>query len=341
MVALDSVQSFDPDQCFLCGEGIPPKSAKRTREHVFPRWLLEKLSLYDRGITSLNGRTIHYRKLVVPCCTGCNSGELARVEHRVKTAIESGPDWFRTLDRRDAFLWLGKIYYGLLYFESLQPRDPRSPHGPTVVQHGHLQTLQFHHLLLQAARGKVNWQPETPGPASILTFECLPSTTVAGSFDYADDLDLPILALRIGTMGIITVLQDWGHAESVGERRLLAGSRMAIHPTQFRELFALVRYLSHATWTDRKHITLTDPTSGTTTIIAPQSVALAIGAIDPSIYAEFLATALETSIAEVFDGHRVIMLSCDETDEPTQVSADTAFVGLSGAPLWPFHGELS
>lgn len=334
-------QTVGPDHCFLCGESIPPGSSDRTREHVFPRWLLSHLGLYDRGVTSIDGRIVHYRRLVVPCCTGCNSGELARLEERVQKAVEAGPHGFLELDRRDAFLWLGKVYYGLLYFESLLAGNPRDPDGPRVVPAEQLRALRFHHFLLGAARGEVRWEPETPGPASILTFECLPGATAAQQFDYCDDLQLPVLALRVGELGIVAALQDWGAVESIVEKRLVAGKHLALHPTQFREIFAMVRYLTHTTWTDRVHLAVTDPASGTTTLIeGPQSARPTEGIVEPAEYAAFLAKALETSIDDVFDGEHVIMLTCDGNDAPNPVSPDTAFCGLSGGLLWPHRGEV-
>lgn len=39
----------------------------------------------------------------------------------MRVGFEGGLATFARLDRRDLFLWLGKIYYGLVYKESLQP----------------------------------------------------------------------------------------------------------------------------------------------------------------------------------------------------------------------------
>lgn len=79
--------TFDNDHCFLCGS---PLSQDGTAEHVFPKWLLEKYDLWDRKLTLLNGTTIAYRQLTVPCCQKCNNKYLSSLEMDMRDAVNAG-----------------------------------------------------------------------------------------------------------------------------------------------------------------------------------------------------------------------------------------------------------
>lgn len=57
-------QQFGGVCCFICGLRIPEGSAQRTREHVFPKWLLKELDLCDAAATLIDGRRLAYRDLV-------------------------------------------------------------------------------------------------------------------------------------------------------------------------------------------------------------------------------------------------------------------------------------
>jgi len=114
-------QRFGNDHCFLCGTDIPEGSPARTREHVFPKWLLHAMDLWDGSVTQINGRLLRYRQLTVPCCVTCNGTDMSGVESRVRAAFGGGLEAFRELDHRDLLLWLGKIYYGLVYREACNP----------------------------------------------------------------------------------------------------------------------------------------------------------------------------------------------------------------------------
>ncbi|MFJ8896802.1 hypothetical protein ACIRCZ_19625 [Leifsonia sp. NPDC102414] len=147
--------TIGPDSCFICGRPIPEGSPQRTREHVFPKWLLRQLGLAESTLTSINRQTIGYYQLTVPCCRTCNGVDFSAIEKRVQVAFSAGLDAVRRLDRRDLFLWLGKIYYGVVYAESLRRADVRDPASPPLVPEEHLESIRFHHFLLQAASGAV------------------------------------------------------------------------------------------------------------------------------------------------------------------------------------------
>lgn len=332
-------QTEGTDHCYICGRHIPRGSEKWSVEHVFPKWLLRNLSLFESTITSINRQSIKYSQLTVPCCTQCNNVEFSQIEERIKDAFSSGVDAVRSLDRRDLFLWLAKVYYGVVYLESLRVVDVRDRTGPPLVPGEHLRSVRFVHFLLQAASGAVVWEPASPGPASLLVFECQTDPeNPRNNFDYIDNLFSPLIAIRAGSIGIIAVLEDWGFLEEIREKRFDAAAAVALHPTQFRELFAMASYISEENWVGGRQYLVLQPPSGPpeAVIIAPEVSRPAGGSVDIARYAGYLASALETSLDEVFGEGGVKLLLVDEEGDPLTLPwPGGLFVGNSGAALWP------
>ncbi|NKT05214.1 hypothetical protein GS485_11305 [Rhodococcus hoagii] len=256
-------------------------------------------------------------------------------------AFTEGVEAVRALDRRDLFLWLGKIYYGLLYAESLRPMDPRVQDGQRVVSADHLREHAFHHFLLQSARGAVRWEPSDPGPASFLIYECQAASDIELNFDYMDDLHLPIVALRAGTVGVISVLQDCGDMETIRERRLMAAQSLRLHPTQFRELFAMVRYLARETWQNQAHAVIQGQgDTPSTVLLTPRTGGAENGRVDTRVYAASLADALHTSVEAVYNGSEVACYTVSESEEPIHIPwPETIVTGIDGRPVWPDRAD--
>lgn len=313
---------------------IPVGSTDRTREHVFPKWLLRELDLWNASVNQIDGRALHYRQLTVPCCASCNGIDLGGVEARVRSAYEDGMGAFAALDRRDLFIWLGKIYYGLVYKESLQPLSVRDGDGARLIPSEHLESVQFHHFLMQAAAGVVTWDSSSFGPASFHFFECLDSDIPAQRFDYLDDLFLPIIGIRIGRIGVIAVLQDWGRSEGVQQPQIEAARTFALHPTQFREAYARLAYMSETSWKNLDH--LITGKDGTARVMIPNPGGFS-GTWDWKAFATRAAAAWEVPEAAIFDGSTGMSTIGGGDSPPIPVdSMDVVFVGaFSGAGLWP------
>ncbi|WP_092501725.1 hypothetical protein [Agrococcus jejuensis] len=333
------MQKFGPDCCFICGAGIPPGSPERTVEHVFPKWLLHSLGLWDAKITQLNDRTRAYRQFVVPCCRRCNGQVFSPIEERVKQAAETGFDGFAALDRTDLFLWLGKIYYGILVRESFLPLDVTDHDGPRLVPQAALESNSLHHLLLQAAAGTTTWRPLEPGPASIHFFRCLVADDLDLRFDYLDDVAVPVIALRFGPIGVVACLQDWGRSEGVQAPHLEAARSIELHPTQFREVYARLCYITRKSWINVSVPVL--EVEGQRVVIAPASMPFE-GEFNPTEFAPALARVwgVETSAIADVSGVRSTLMNADGSgfqvpDAETYLRAPFANTGL-----WPAH-ELS
>ncbi|TFB97480.1 hypothetical protein E3O42_16205 [Cryobacterium adonitolivorans] len=329
-------QEFGEDRCFICGRHIPLGDPFRTEEHVFPKWLQRELDLWDGTVHQLNDERLAYRRLTVPCCSPCNGGDLKAVEDRVKAAFLEGLEPFKRLDRRDLFIWFGKIYYGIVYKESLRPMLARDQDGQRLVPESHLKTVAFHHFLLQSAGGHVSWHPEQPGPASFHFFECLDSDTSTRRFDYLDDLFVPVLGLRLGKIGVVCVLQDWGRSENVQQLQLNAAREMQLHPTQFREAYARLNYMTKVSWSDKKHMIIGG--DGSAVVMAGDPGEFT-GTFVVEDYAQILSSVWEVPLSSIYRDGSTFSTICDPLGRPTPAkSHDVLFCApLGSTGLWPGH----
>jgi hypothetical protein len=121
---------FGRSTCFLCSR--PLRTKNRTDEHIFPKWLQNKFDLWNCNLSLINRTDIRYRQLRVPCCKDCNRVHLSKIEDKMKRAASMGPAAVTALDPIIPYLWMGKIYFGLLYLESLLPSDRRIKSKPIL-----------------------------------------------------------------------------------------------------------------------------------------------------------------------------------------------------------------
>ena len=99
-------QVLDLDSCFLCGtcENI-------TREHVFPKWLINRFNLNKEKLTLLNSTTIPYNGIIVPCCRTCNNEILSKLESKIQDRLNNPSCVVTYIEKSEWYLWILKIFY--------------------------------------------------------------------------------------------------------------------------------------------------------------------------------------------------------------------------------------
>ncbi|WP_392966889.1 hypothetical protein [Streptomyces sp. LN245] len=301
----------ESNRCFLCGCFLGAEN--RSLEHVFPKWLLDRYGIRKTKVRLLNGSEITYDKLLIPCCKQCNNEHLSQIEDEVASAFKSGITAVRRLSKNTLFVWVGKIYYGLMFRELSLKSDIRDPGSVNIMDPEFLSQFSSHHLLLQYARGLVTWR-SGHSPASFLFFNCEESANARFNFDYFDVVNLPFIALRIGGVGVICCLQDWGRLEKYeGDELLVRALSAELHPQQFREVAARAAYAISLLGTDVPHVPVYGPT--TVEVLDP----LLTGYFDEATrsednlesYAALLSLALHQPIEDIFDGSTTISLLDD------------------------------
>jgi len=230
-------KKYDGKHCFLCGG-----TQKITREHVIPKWLLKRFKLYNQTYSLLNGTSIQYRYLTVPCCKTCNSTYLSDLENnQIRKAFELGFDQFKKIDREKLYLWLGKIFYGFLYRDLSLYLDQTNPISDKITSPELLAGYRAHELFMQGIREKHRFVDSHP--ASIFLFKTQVPNSAEQQWDYLDNLHTMFIAVRMADIGIVAVLEDGGANEELSPS-LECFRKIPLHSIQFRELAAQVTYKS-------------------------------------------------------------------------------------------------
>lgn len=316
-----------PDRCFFCGENFPVDQL--TREHVFPKWLQRKLGLFDHSLHLLNGTLIPYRNLTVPACTVCNGISLSRVEGRVVGALKGGADTVRSIGHELLYIWLAKIFYGILYAEGLLPINRAQPDQGAVVPDDVLSGFAFLHLLMQAARTTIAFHSnETKFHSSIMVFPVQQHPDPKYRFMYRDDLEYGCIAMRLDTVGLICVT-DGGAQERLAEETMPRLFRHNLHPLQFEEMCAKVFTKARTLTRSPKYVTAFS--DGRAELIQMPLAGISdkpvFGEWDQELYGEILASFTNMPLEVISPGNGQVMTWIEDFSSPR-------FIDVRDVP-WP------
>jgi len=225
----------DDASCFLCGSS----AGTITLEHVFPKWLQNRHKLWDQTIGLLNRTPIPYRKLLIPCCASCNREDLSRLERTVSAAIASGYEACAALDRHLLYLWVGKIFYGILRKEITLAADRSQPGSGTILPASTLEGFSNLHMFLQGIRGNHRFSGDAPYSVLVCNLHALSPPM---DYCFRDNSVYMTVAMRMGEVGIIVVFEDAGLTTRSYGRYVLKVNGRELHPLQFDELYAKVTY---------------------------------------------------------------------------------------------------
>jgi hypothetical protein len=230
---------YSNNRCFYCGRLVRAKS----REHVFPRWLQKKFQIGNQRLTLLNGTTIPYSQLTVPCCTRCNNVHLSQLENRVKRLFFERPlpEARRHLDQ--IFIWATKILLGTIYAERMLPFDRRHPQGKPILPRELWDSFQMTHLFIQSLTipMKFIYDNEERIPGSIFIFNLKAPQDPQEQFDFRDNPLTLSIFIRLGNRGILAVADGGAIDMEIGDLLRRDGKR-TLHPLQFAELGAKTFY---------------------------------------------------------------------------------------------------
>ncbi|HLG94568.1 MAG TPA: hypothetical protein VI546_07010 [candidate division Zixibacteria bacterium] len=242
---------FKETRCFLCGVTLTDKN--RSDEDVFPKWLQRKYDLWNHKITLINGTTIPYRQLKIPCCQSCNTNFLSGLEKTVKSFHDSGNSSFVKIDRIKLFQWIGKIFYGSLYKELSLSTDRKKRRKRSIVDSKLLQNFRTLHFFLQSIRipfDFVNFHPWTIFIVNTCKYDDV------RDFDYYDGIANLTFAIRMGEVGIIACLEDAGVQERMYYNLFEKFKNIKLHPIQFLELLAMVSYRAFLQKSTPKYVSI-------------------------------------------------------------------------------------
>jgi len=168
-------------------------------------------------------------------------------------AVLKGPQAVRKLGWKPLFLWLGKIFYGILYRELFLLFNRSANDGVTIASPEMLKKYEAHVLFLQQARETIELVDFCPG--SFFIFETQNLRYPQYQWDFCDNIETMFIAIRMGRVGIIGILQDGG-AQQYCEEGYKDLYDLPLHPIQFRELCAQFSYRSTLSTRTPKYFTI-------------------------------------------------------------------------------------
>tara|TARA_R110002073_G_scaffold4833_13_gene30841 strand:+ start:2139 stop:3110 length:972 start_codon:yes stop_codon:yes gene_type:complete len=231
-----SLRSIDNVTCFLCGS-----NEEIGKEHVFPKWLQHRHNLWNRKLVLQNNTMIDYKHLVIPCCRSCNNEHLARLEDRVKTAVEEGYDSCMNLTPLEIMQWVGKMYFGILKKELTLVSDRANDSNESILDVSLIDNYRVLHLMLQSIRTAVSMQSAENRIFSVHVANLL-SDEIEAEFDFRDSTNLLVAGIRLGSVGFIVAFHDAGLTHDTYGQYLTDVGGRKLHPSQFKELYAKVLY---------------------------------------------------------------------------------------------------
>jgi hypothetical protein len=105
------------------------------------------------------------------------------------------------------YIWLSKIFYGILYRENLFRAERKKGKRPIIPKEV-LEELRLHHDFMQGIRRSLEFPFGIPG--SIFVFGTSVPDRVEEQFDFLDNHANLSIALRMGSVGIARCLRDGG-----------------------------------------------------------------------------------------------------------------------------------
>jgi hypothetical protein len=314
-------RSFDRRHCFLCGVSLNSKNS--SREHIFPKFLLNKFKLWEQRLTLLNGKEIPYRKVVIPCCKICNNKHIGKIDRKIAQAMKGGFDAFAKLDEVIVFQWLSRILYSILYLELITPRDPRFKRRK-ILKRTFFESLKTLFTFLNSVRIKTEFHQ--PFPWSIFLFRTQVHQDSRFNFDFRDNPLTYTVALRAGEIGIVAVLHDNGALTAMQDDPALGvthAQQLELHPQQFQEIMARMSYAASLLNRVPKYMAISDP------VDALYVVSLPIGGLsskpifddwNPEAYAKILSLIMDIPLDQLyFPGKGVWTILHDETGAPVHI----------------------
>lgn len=227
------------DGCFVCGTSR--ETTPFNDEHIVPRWVLRRYGLFEKEITLPTGERRRYGGYKVPCCVSCNSLLGEEVETPVSRLLDG--DFTAVYEslkspqaRELVFKWLALLFLKTHLKDSSVPIQKDRRRGSEVIGDIY-EWSELHHIhaIARAPYTRASLQPQVVGS---LFFVEVDDAASSDGWDFVDLTFTRTIAVRVGRVGIVAVLDDAGAAESAWSHRLSVIDG-PVAGAQFREIAAM------------------------------------------------------------------------------------------------------
>lgn len=229
---------FNDHTCFLSGEDLESDQFKIT---VFPDWVLDQFNYRNRTFTLMDTvNAVTYGDLTLPCSTRVKQA-FDELDEQVKQAFDGGYESMKALDSHTLFLWVGRIVYGVLYFEiefekqRMLKREQEFKMSPILKNR-----YSFFHLMLQSLIQPIDIKGLSPWSIEVVKLKYSEEV-----FNHRDDAVNLLFSLGINGFGIMACLQDNGVLMAEQRDILDKIGDQELHPVQFEELCARILYANY------------------------------------------------------------------------------------------------
>ncbi len=229
----------DLERCFVCG--VERTVVEFNDEHIVPDWLLRRFQLHSRKITLPNGHQQLYGRYKLRCCSSCNKLLGARLETPVSQLftedILATVDNLKEADPTLLYSWLCLVFIKLHLKDREFRADPdrRNP-SKQIGDMYDWDGLHHIHSVARVPHSGATVEPSVPGTTYFFEMVDEPE-----NFDFGSLSDYSTLMLRIGNLGIASVLNDCG---SVGTlvQEFFSHISGPVSSIQLREIAARLAY---------------------------------------------------------------------------------------------------
>jgi hypothetical protein len=234
--------AMDLDRCFVCG--VASHESNRSDfndEHVIPDWVLRRFALHSRRITLPNGREFMYGRYTLRCCVRCNSLLAAEIETPISKVLNGTYE--------EVCAKLGESDPALLYkwlcllFIKCHLKDREIRIDPDMrVQSENLGGLYdwdgLHHIhsVARSPHSRASIDSSVLGTTFVF-----PMQDSKEPFDFGNLSDYSTISLRVGSVGIASVLNDCRGVEHL-VREYFSVITGPLSGIQLREVAARLAY---------------------------------------------------------------------------------------------------
>lgn len=212
------------------------------QQPVFPAWLQKRYGLSGQNLRLLDQSTISYGEMKIPCCPSCEK-TLEVLELKVSQAAVTGLAGWQQLNEKDLFLWLAKIFYGILVTELKSERAPLIKPEHSVGENPKmLQKFQSFFMLLQALRVPIEFDDFTPASVFIVP---LKKDEKQPAFHYRDDITTMMFSIQVDEVLIVANLLDNGFLRKALTPVWREMEGRELFPIQAAEFSARVYYAAY------------------------------------------------------------------------------------------------
>jgi hypothetical protein len=229
----------DVNRCFICGALNTVQIFNN--EHVIPNWLLRRFDLHSKRITLTNKNQNQYGRYLLRCCESCNTLLGTTVETPISRIFKDEFDEvyanLRNSDTSLFYQWLCLLFIKC----HIKDRDFRADvdcrnESPKLSDFYDWDGLHHIHAVARASHSDAIIDPSVVGTTLIFHMKA-----EGEQFDFGTISDYSTIFVRIGPVGIVSVLNDCGYVWRLVLKYLsrISGPLSAI---QLREVAARLAY---------------------------------------------------------------------------------------------------